>query len=103
MKIGVLTFHRCINYGSYWQARCLVDALRARGHHAVLLDHRSRKVNIAEWKCALRPVRLARGPASDQPLYARKARKFFSALDALPHSPHFELNEPEGLENLDLV
>ena len=24
--IGVLTFHRCINYGSYWQARCLVRA-----------------------------------------------------------------------------
>ena len=24
-RIGVLTFHRCINYGSYWQARCLVE------------------------------------------------------------------------------
>src|SRR5690349_8232637 len=42
LKIGVLTFHRCINYGSYWQARCLVDGLRARGHDAVLLDHHSR-------------------------------------------------------------
>ena len=31
MKIGVLTFHRCINYGSYWQARSLVEGLRSRG------------------------------------------------------------------------
>ena len=26
-SIGVLTFHRCINYGSYWQARCLAEGL----------------------------------------------------------------------------
>ena len=38
MRVGVLTFHRCINYGSYWQARCLVEAIAARGHDAVLLD-----------------------------------------------------------------
>ncbi|RST48572.1 hypothetical protein EJI00_17040 [Variovorax sp. DXTD-1] len=25
MSIGVLNFHRCINYGSYWQARLLAD------------------------------------------------------------------------------
>ena len=31
MRVGVLTFHRCINYGSYWQARCLVEAIAARG------------------------------------------------------------------------
>jgi hypothetical protein len=53
LKIGILTFHRCINYGSYWQARCLVEGLRARGHHAAILDHDSRRINIAEWKCAL--------------------------------------------------
>ena len=38
-KIGVLTFHRCINYGSYWQARCLVEGLRDRGFEAELLNH----------------------------------------------------------------
>src|SRR3546814_5805670 len=55
-KIGVLTFHRCINYGSYWQARCLVEGLRQRGHDAVLLDHDSPLVNRAEWRCALQPL-----------------------------------------------
>ena len=54
-KIGVLTFHRCINYGSYWQARCLVEGLRAAGHDAILLDHVSERVNRAEWRCALSP------------------------------------------------
>src|SRR5690606_27642994 len=40
-KIGILTFHRCINYGSYWQARCLIEGLRRMGADAVLLDHDS--------------------------------------------------------------
>ena len=73
-KIGVLTFHRCINYGSYWQARCLVDGLRGRGHDAVLLDHRSVRVNRAEWKCALSPLLPAPTPPSEYPLYAGPAR-----------------------------
>ena len=38
-RVGVLTFHKCINYGSYWQARCLAEGLRARGHEVELLDH----------------------------------------------------------------
>ena len=41
MGIGILTFHRCINYGAYWQARCLVEAIRERGHRVYLLDYRS--------------------------------------------------------------
>ena len=32
LKVGILTFHKCINNGSYWQARCLVEHLRSRGH-----------------------------------------------------------------------
>ncbi len=37
--IGILTFHRCINDGSHWQARCLVEAVRATSRGAALLDH----------------------------------------------------------------
>ena len=43
-KVGVLPFHDCINYGAYWQARCLADGLRSMGHDAVILDHRSWRV-----------------------------------------------------------
>ena len=93
-RVGVLTFHRCINYGSYWQARCLVEGLRHRGHDAVLLDHHSRRINIAEWRCALRP-----DPEADRDLhraaYVAKARAFFAAFDALPLSPPFPLEAPE--------
>jgi hypothetical protein len=102
-KIGVLTFHRCINYGSYWQARCLVEGLRARGHDAVLLDHHSRRVNLAEWKCAFRPVLPAAVPASDYPLYRTKIRKFFHAFASLPLSRRFSLDDATEMESFGLV
>jgi hypothetical protein len=102
-KIGILTFHRCINYGSYWQARCLVDGLQACGHDAVLLDYNSRHVNRAEWKCALRPTLPTAVPTSDYALYRRKIRKFFQAFDSLPLSPSFDLNDPASMESYDTI
>jgi len=103
LKIGVLTFHRCINYGSYWQARCLVEGLRARGHHAVLLDHESQRINLAEWKCAFRPLLPTAVPKADYPLYREKMRRFFRAFEALPRSPRFPLDHPAAMEPCDLV
>lgn len=91
----MLTFHRCINYGSYWQARCLVDGLRDMGHNAVLLDHRSHRIDFMEWRCALQPVRPGATPAPDRRLYARKTRKFFDAVAALPLSRSFALERTE--------
>jgi len=52
LKVDVLTFHKCINYGSYWQAHCLVEHNRSRGHEAGLLDHGCRCVRRAEVRCA---------------------------------------------------
>jgi hypothetical protein len=101
-RIGILTFHRCINYGSYWQARCLAEGLRARGHDAVLLDHQSRAINMAEWRCALRPIPEST-PANNRAAYVEKARKFFAAFDGLPLSQPFPLQEPEQSEACDVV
>ena len=103
LKIGVLTFHRCINYGSYWQARCLVEGLRARGHHVTLLDHDSRRINIAEWKCAFRPTLPTVVPKSDHPLYREKILRFFRAFDSLPLSPRFQIENPVEMEDYDVV
>jgi hypothetical protein len=102
-NVGVLTFHRCINYGSYWQARCLVEGLQARGYQAALLDHDARWVNIAEWKCAFRPTLPAAAPKADYPLYREKIRGFFRAFAALPRSPRFPLDHPAAMEHYDLV
>lgn len=102
-KIGVLTFHRCINYGSYWQARALADGLRARGLNAVLLDHQSARVDRAEWKNVFQPVRPRRTPRSDYPAYGRKARKFFDAFARLPLSRPFRLEAPDGMEPCDAI
>jgi hypothetical protein len=102
-RVGVLTFHRCINYGSYWQARRLVEGLRDRGLDAVLLDHGSQRVDRAEWRCALQPSLPAPTPRSRFPAYSRKARRFFEAFAALPLSPRFQLDHPGGMEPCDVV
>jgi hypothetical protein len=103
LKIGVLTFHRCINYGSYWQARCLVEGLRARKHNAVILDYDSVRVNLAEWKCAFQPVLPTLVPESDHPLYRKKILEFFRAFESLPLSPRFQMDNPAEMEQYDVV
>ncbi|MFZ5676385.1 MAG: polysaccharide pyruvyl transferase family protein [Pseudomonadota bacterium] len=101
MRLGILTFHRCINYGSYWQARCLADGLRERGHEVVILDHRSDRVNRAEWRCALRPA--FPYSAEDRALYRRKIQHFLKAFAALPLSEPFALDQPRDLDLYDMV
>jgi hypothetical protein len=103
VKIGVLTFHRCINYGSYWQARCLVEGLRALGHDAELLDHDAPAIRYIEWKCAFQPQLPVRTPRADLSRYATKVRLFFDALDRLPQSPRFSLDRPEEAGPYDTV
>jgi hypothetical protein len=102
-KVGVLTFHRCINYGSYWQARCLVEGLRGLGHEAVLLDHDSPHATRAEWRCALNPLLPAPTRSADRRAYAAKVRKFVHAADRLPLSRRFALDRPETMEALDVA
>ena len=103
LKVGVLTFHRCINYGSYWQARCLVEGLRARGADAVLLDHDCPQVERVELRCAMQPLLPTRSSRDDVHAYARKARAFHEAFAQLPTSRRFSLHEPAGMEPCDLV
>ena len=92
-KIGVLTFHRCINYGSYWQARCLVEGLRALGHDAELLDHHCDEVMSAELRCALQPKLPERSPRQEIRAYAAKVSQQF--CDAFRKFAAFELLQPE--------
>lgn len=103
MRVGILTFHRCINYGSYWQARCLVEGVRALGVDAVLLDHQSVAVERAELRCAFRPTLPTPVQRQDFPAYAAKTRKFRAAFDRLPLSAPFPLHQPEGLDGYDMV
>jgi hypothetical protein len=102
-KTGVLTFHRCINYGSYWQARCLVEGLRARGHEAVIVDHDSWRIRRAEWACGLRPVLPEPVSGMDYPLYGLKMLRFSLAISLLPRSRPFPLENPDLMESFDRV
>lgn len=102
-SVGILTFHRCINYGSYWQARCLAEGIHARGHRVMLLDHESRRVTRAEWRNALQPILPIRASAEDRRRYGAKLRKFLCAFDALPLSPGFDLIDPLEMPHVDTV
>lgn len=103
MRVGVLTYHRAINYGSYWQARQLVEWIAARGHEAVLLDHQSRAVTSREWRYALQPLTPDRSCRADVALYGAKLRKFVQAIDALPLSAPFDLDDPARIPPVDLA
>ena len=102
-RIGVLTFHRSINYGSYWQARCLVEGLRARGHEVELLDHDCPCIRRAELRCALQPELPKRTPRRLLGSYAAKTRKFLKAIAGLPLSKRFSLHEPGKAGEYDAV
>ncbi|MDX2080707.1 MAG: polysaccharide pyruvyl transferase family protein [Terrimicrobiaceae bacterium] len=93
-RTGVLTFHRCINYGTYWQARCLLEGLAKRGATADLLDHRSARVDASEWTCALNPVRPRRIRPSEIAGYGLKLQRTARALGRLPRSARFDLDRP---------
>jgi hypothetical protein len=101
--LGILTFHRCINYGSYWQARCLAEGLHARGADAVLLEHESSDITKAEWRCAFQPQLPMRTLREDLPRYAAKTRKFLEAFDRLPRSRPFPLDHPEQMDRHELI
>lgn len=102
-RLGVLTFHRCINYGSYWQARCLVEGLGSMGASVELLDHDSPAVKWAEWRCALRPTLPLSTRRSDFPAYAAKTRKFLDAFEQLPLSRPFPLDQPQQMGDYDAI
>jgi hypothetical protein len=102
-KIGVLTFHRCINYGSYWQARCLVEGLRARGFDAELLDHHCACVERAELRCAFQPKLPERTPRQELRAYAEKTRRFFQAFPRLPLSRRFSMHRPQDAGRYDAI
>lgn len=102
-RLGILTFHKCINYGSYWQARCLAEGLRARGYDVELLDHDCRCIRRAELHCALQPKLPERTPRGELKLYAEKTRRFIRAITDLPLSKRFSLHEPESAQDYDAI
>lgn len=102
-RIGVLTFHKCVNYGSYWQARCLVEGLQAQGHDAQLIDHHCDGVARAELRGALQPKLPERASRYEMRGYSAKVRNFIRAVCTLPLSRQVSLHRPEGLGKYDVV
>ena len=50
MKIGILTFHRAINYGAVLQAYALQETLQGLGHEMCVIDYRQPRVERTDRK-----------------------------------------------------
>jgi hypothetical protein len=103
LTVGVLTFHRCINYGSYWQARYLTKGLKDRGLNATILDHDCPKIAAFEWRCALSPVPESSSRHWILLSYGLKLLRLSYARAKLPLSRKFPLHEPSRMEKFDIV
>lgn len=102
-RIGILTFHKCINYGSYWQARCLAEGLSRDGASVELLDHECPSVRRAELRCALEPTLPEPTPPEHRSAYKTKARAFEQAFAEMPLSRPFSLHDAADLPAYDAV
>jgi hypothetical protein len=102
-KVGVLTFHRCINYGSTGRRAAWPRGCKAVGYDAKIIDHQSRRVNFAEWKCAFRPVLPTHVPPDDTRATAKRWASSSRRFPLLPLSSSFDLAHPEAMEPYDIV
>lgn len=103
LRVGVLTFHRPINYGSYWQARSLVESLGRLGHTVELIDHDSPTSRLAERRISLRPTLPIVPSKEDVRAYERKIRGFDEAICGLPLSRTVPLERLNDLDPYDVV
>ncbi|WP_232366780.1 polysaccharide pyruvyl transferase family protein [Alteripontixanthobacter muriae] len=102
-KVGILTFHKCINYGSYWQSRCMVEGLRSLGYQPELLDYHCDDATWAEMRCAFQPTLPERSSRGEMRNYGKKVRSFVEAISSMPLSPQFSLHEPALAGTYDAI
>jgi len=100
-KIGILTFHRCVNYGAYWQVRCLSDFFKRAGYEPQVLDYGWKGFLVREIGHALRPFRGA--PKSDVFRFGVKTLKCYGAQQRLRRTPGFSLRSPPDFSDFDLI
>ena len=100
-KIGILTFHRCVNYGAYWQVRCLSDYFKRAGYEPEVLDYGWKGFFAKEIGHALRPFRGA--PKTDILRFGAKTLKCYRAQQSIRRTPSFSLLNPPDFSNFDLI
>jgi hypothetical protein len=70
---------------------------------AVLLDHRSAKIDHAEYRCALQPTLPARSSVDDRRMYRRKTESFIHAIERLPLSEPFDVDDPSTMNQYGTI
>jgi hypothetical protein len=100
-KIGILTFHRCVNYGAFWQVRCLSDFFLREGYEPQVLDYGGREFLLSEIRHALRPFRGA--PKTDVLRFTAKTLKCYRAQQSIRRTPGFSMRNPPDFSDFDLI
>lgn len=73
MKIGILTFHRAINYGAVLQCYALSEHLKNMGHDVDVIDYRAKYIEKYRKRIPLYDVRRSKG-------FIRKVKELVSIL-----------------------
>jgi len=93
MKIGILTLHRSINPGAFFQAYCLQQHLAQEGHDVYIIDYCSTKNSLNQ----LRAILLKKNPIKA----INNAKKYFSLRKSIKSK--FNLLNPNKVKKLDVI
>lgn len=99
-KIGILTFHREINFGAYIQAYMLQKHLKSNGYDAVIIDYQSPESKKGNFNAFIRAkVRRPKELLQN----ALKISKFKKAQNKIKTTDHFSEPEQFPAAKLDAV
>ena len=100
MKIGTITFHGALNFGSALQSYALQEVLKGMGHEVRIIDYRSRDYEQYRFfqprhpKMTLRAMRCWRKQSSRKAAFAEFSKKYFR----LTKRPYFWKKESDMYE-----
>lgn len=105
MKVGVLTFHRAINYGAALQAYALVNKLNGLGFEAELADYRNLHIENSFHKFSFSKINAPKKAMSFLKSYGmmkRKKKAFEKFMELIPKGKRCDSSSQLEKEGYDL-
>lgn len=82
MRIGILTFHRAINYGAVLQCYGLYMALKEKGNDVEIIDYRPDSVDYYRYPISIFKLRHTKGLINKFRVAIASLLNFFNIIDA---------------------
>lgn len=113
MKIGIITFHRALNYGAVLQCYALKEFLRNQGHQVSVIDYKVPKIEESKKVISFGTLMMSRGIKSkvkyliDTILTFKRRKKAISNFDKFVNE-YLNLTQPivsvaEFVNNYDMI